>query len=165
MGKKLTNSQEITDFTNQLKDSINTFSFLFEDKADLDMLNNLNSDKAAAYITDNIIEPVAVEIVNIRVIGTGKIEDLEPIKIGKGNGHVEDTVIGERQVTFKVNGKPAHMMTKIYDRSLFKAGDDIQGPAIINQMDTTIVIEPDCVGHVNDYGIIVIDINDAGSED
>lgn len=108
---------------------------------------------------------VAVEIVNIRVIGTGKIEDLEPIKIGKGNGHVEDTVIGERQVTFKVNGKPAHMMTKIYDRSLFKAGDDIQGPAIINQMDTTIVIEPDCVGHVNDYGIIVIDINDAGSED
>lgn len=108
---------------------------------------------------------VAVEIVNIRVIGTGKIEDLEPIKIGKGNGHVEDAVIGERQVTFKVNGKPAHMMTKIYDRSLFKAGDDIQGPAIINQMDTTIVIEPDCVGHVNDYGIIVIDINDAGSED
>lgn len=68
VGKKLTNSQEITNFTNQLKDSINTFSFLFEDKADLDMLNNLNSDKAAAYITDNIIEPVAVEIVKLVLI-------------------------------------------------------------------------------------------------
>lgn len=68
VGKKLTNSQEITNFTNQLKDSINTFSFLFEDKADLDMLNNLTSDKAAVYITDNIIEPVAVEIVKLVLI-------------------------------------------------------------------------------------------------
>ena len=51
------------------------------------------------------------------------------------------------------------MMTKVYDRAKFKAGDVISGPAIINQMDTTIVIEPNCVGNVNDYGIIVIDID------
>ena len=102
---------------------------------------------------------VAVEIVNIRVIGTGKIEDLQPIKIEKGNGDISSAVVGERQVTFKVDGQPKHMMTKVYDRTKFKAGDVISGPAIINQMDTTIVIEPDCVGHVNDYGIIVIDIN------
>lgn len=108
---------------------------------------------------------VAVEIVNIRVIGTGKIEDLQPLKIAKGNGNVSDAVIGERRVTFKVQGKPVHCMTKIYDRSLFKAGDEIQGPAIINQMDTTIVIEPDCVGHVNEYGIIVIDIQPSTVED
>lgn len=102
---------------------------------------------------------VAVEIVNIRVIGTGKIEDLQPIKIEKGNGDVSSAIVGERQVTFKVDGQPKHMMTKVYDRTRFKAGDVISGPAIINQMDTTIVIEPDCVGNVNDYGIIVIDIN------
>ncbi|MEE7581679.1 MAG: hydantoinase/oxoprolinase family protein [Oscillospiraceae bacterium] len=102
---------------------------------------------------------VAVEIVNIRVIGTGKIEDLQPIKIEKGNGDISGAVVGERQVTFKVDGQPKHMMTKVYDRTKFKAGDVISGPAIINQMDTTIIIEPDCVGNVNDYGIIVIDIN------
>ena len=102
---------------------------------------------------------VAVEIINIRVIGTGKIEDLQPIKIEKGNGDISGAVVGERQVTFKVDGQPKHMMTKVYDRTKFKAGDVISGPAIINQMDTTIVIEPDCVGNVNDYGIIVIDIN------
>ncbi|MCD7865904.1 MAG: hydantoinase/oxoprolinase family protein [Clostridiales bacterium] len=104
---------------------------------------------------------VAVEIVNIRVIGTGKIEDLEPIRIEHGDGDVSRAVTGERNVTFKVNGKPEHRMTKIYDRSLFRSGDEIQGPAIVNQMDTTIVIEPDCVGHVNDFGIIVIDIPEA----
>lgn len=103
---------------------------------------------------------VAIEIVNIRVIGTGAIENLEPIKIEKGTGDVSGAVIDERNVTFKVNGKPEHMLTKVYDRTKFKASDVITGPAIINQMDTTIVIEPNCVGNVNDYGVIVIDIND-----
>ena len=101
----------------------------------------------------------AVEIVNIRVIGTGKIEDLEPIKIEQGTEDASAAVIGERSVTFKINEKPEKMMTKVYDRSLFKANNVIPGPAIVNQMDTTIVIEPDCTGHVNEYGIIVIDIN------
>ena len=73
--------------------------------------------------------------------------------------------VGERMVTFKVNEKPAHMLSKIYDRALLKAGDVIHGPAIINQMDTTIVIEPGCVGNVNDYGVIVIDINEPDSNE
>ncbi len=102
---------------------------------------------------------VAVEIVNIRVIGTGSIEDLEPIKIESGSGDPKAAETGSRSVTFKVNGKPERIAAKIYDRSKLKAGDVIQGPAIINQMDTTIVIEPDCTGNVNEYGIIIIDIN------
>lgn len=101
---------------------------------------------------------VAVEIVNIRVISTGKIQDLEPVKIEKGNGDPSGAVVGERDVTFRVDGKPAHLSSKIYDRTKLKAGDVVKGPAIINQMDTTIVIEPECVCNVNDYGIIVIDI-------
>lgn len=104
---------------------------------------------------------IAVEIVNIRVIGTGSIEDLDPIKIEKGNGDISGAVTGERRVTFKINGKPEHMMTKVYDRSKLRAGDTIDGPAVINQMDTTIVIEPGCTGNVNDYGIIIINIGDA----
>lgn len=102
---------------------------------------------------------VDIEIVNIRVIGTGEIEDLEPIKIQKGSGNIEDAVVDESMVTFKVDEKPVKMSTKVYDRTKFGAGDVINGPAIINQMDTTIVVEPGCVGRVNDYGIIVIDIN------
>lgn len=102
---------------------------------------------------------VDIEIVNIRVIGTGEIEDLEPIKIQKSSGNIEDAVVDERMVTFKVDEKPVKMSTKVYDRTKFGVGDVINGPAIINQMDTTIVVEPGCVGRVNDYGIIVIDIN------
>lgn len=102
---------------------------------------------------------VAVEIVNIRVIGTGAIENLEAVKIPAGDDDIARAQIEERQVTFKVEDHPEHRMTKVYDRSLFRAGDTIPGPAIINQMDTTIVIEPGCTGHVNEYGIIIIDID------
>ncbi len=102
---------------------------------------------------------VAVEIVNIRVIGTGSIEDLEAVKIPQGTGDISAAQVGEREVTFKVGDHPEHFATKVYDRSRFCAGDTIQGPAVINQMDTTIVIEPGCTGHVNDYGIIIIDID------
>ena len=102
---------------------------------------------------------VAVEIVNIRVIGTGAIEDLEAVKIPAGDGDISRAQVDERQVTFKGKEHPVHLATKVYDRSLFRAGDTIPGPAVINQMDTTIVIEPGCTGHVNDYGIIIIDID------
>lgn len=51
------------------------------------------------------------------------------------------------------------MSAKVYDRTKLRAGDEIVGPAIINQMDTTVVVEPGCVGKVNDCGIIIIDIN------
>lgn len=101
---------------------------------------------------------VPVEIVNIRVIGTGSIENLEPVKIEAGDGDISGALVGEREVTFRIDGKPEHVLTKVYDRTKFKAGDEIPGPAIINQMDTTIVIEPNCTGHVNEYGIIVIDV-------
>lgn len=102
---------------------------------------------------------VAIEIVNIRVIGTGKIEDLEPIKIEKGDGNINGAVVDERIVTFKIDEKPVKMSAKVYDRTKLRAGDEIVGPAIINQMDTTVVVEPGCVGKVNDCGIIIIDIN------
>lgn len=101
---------------------------------------------------------VDVEIVNIRVVGTGRIDDLEPIKVAAGDGDASRAVVGEREVTFRVDGKPAHVPAKIYERAALRAGDEVPGPAIINQMDTTIVIEPGCTGRVNDYGIIVIDV-------
>ncbi len=101
---------------------------------------------------------VDVEIVNIRVVGTGRIDDLEPIKVAAGDGDASRAVVGEREVTFRVDGRPAHVPATIYERAALRAGDEVPGPAIINQMDTTIVIEPGCTGRVNDYGIIVIDV-------
>jgi N-methylhydantoinase A len=44
----------------------------------------------------------------------------------------------------------------IYDRALLKAGDIIPGPAIVCEMDSTTLIESDCVGTVDHVGNILI---------
>ncbi len=48
--------------------------------------------------------------------------------------------------------------SKTYDRYLLKANNVIAGPAIIEQMDTTIVIPPNQKATVDRYGNIIIDI-------
>lgn len=99
-----------------------------------------------------------IEIVNIRALGIGKIPDLEVEKIEVGSTDASSALIGSRKVIFKVDDKPVAFDAKIYQREKLKANNEITGPAIINQMDTTIVVEPGCVAKVNTYGIIIIDV-------
>lgn len=68
VSRRLSDSKKITDFTSELKETVNAFSFLFKDKTDTDVINSLTPDNAAVYITDNIIEPIALEIVKIVLI-------------------------------------------------------------------------------------------------
>lgn len=107
---------------------------------------------------------VDVEIVNIRAVGTGLIDDVVANKIEKGDGDISRALVEERNVTFRINKEIVHMPSKVYERDLLKAGDEVQGPAIINQMDATTVVEPGCTAHVNDYGVIIIDIGEYAAE-
>ena len=45
-----------------------------------------------------------------------------------------------------------------YDRAALKAGNRLDGPAIVNQYDTTTVIPPGLAAHVDRFGNIVIDV-------
>ena len=44
----------------------------------------------------------------------------------------------------------------IYDRSKLRAGDKITGPAIVIEMDSTTLIEADCIATVDAVGNILI---------
>jgi N-methylhydantoinase A len=48
------------------------------------------------------------------------------------------------------------MSTPIYDRDRLRPGHLIDGPAIVVQDDSTVVIEPDYVGAVDEYANIII---------
>ena len=48
------------------------------------------------------------------------------------------------------------MPTRYYDRSALKAGNRLDGPAIVNQYDSTTVIPPEVSAHVDSFGNIVI---------
>ena len=68
VSKKLNDSGEITKFTENVKSFANTFSFFVKDNSTVKSLSNINSNKAAVYITDNILCPIVQEIIKILLI-------------------------------------------------------------------------------------------------
>jgi 5-oxoprolinase (ATP-hydrolysing) len=103
-----------------------------------------------------------VEIVNIRVVGIGRIEELrwaEVDRTASGDGSQARTL--EREVVFDVEGRPQRRPTPFYDRELLRAGDIVEGPAIIEQYDTTTVIPPGLKAEIDRFGNIVVDCRPA----
>jgi N-methylhydantoinase A len=50
--------------------------------------------------------------------------------------------------------------TPIYNRADVAPGTELDGPAVIEQMDTTIVIEPGCAAKADDLGNLVVSLGD-----
>jgi N-methylhydantoinase A len=97
----------------------------------------------------------AVEIYGLRVVGIGLVEKPEFPKRSAA-GILNDAIKETRQVYFGESG--GFHTTVIYDRDKMPAGATFQGPAIIDQMDTTTVVPPDWRGEVDEHGNIVLRI-------
>jgi N-methylhydantoinase A len=88
-----------------------------------------------------------VEIINLRVIATGAIPTRpETTAPTDGAGPT-----GTRTVVFA--GLEEHVVTT-YDRERLRAGDALTGPAIVHEMDSTIVISPGWRGDVAPDGTL-----------
>jgi len=95
----------------------------------------------------------AVEIYGLRVVGLGLVDKPEFPKLENG-GDLAAARTGEREVYFGEAG--GFRETAIYDRAMLPAGATFDGPAIVEQMDSTVVIPPDWRAEVDDYGNIVL---------
>jgi len=102
-----------------------------------------------------------VEIVNIRVVGVGRMEELSCAELPAADGDVGDARTAEREVVFDVGGRPRSCLTAFYDRDRLSGGHRIQGPAIIEQYDSTTVIPPGMAAEVDRFGNIVVDCRSA----
>ena len=98
-----------------------------------------------------------IEIVNIRVVGIGRIEELRWAGLAEGDGDPGAAKTVEREVVFEVGVKAEARPTPFYDRERLRAGDRIEGPAIIEQYDSTTVVPPGLAAEIDGYGNIVID--------
>jgi 5-oxoprolinase (ATP-hydrolysing) len=99
-----------------------------------------------------------VEIINIRAIGIGRIDELEWPEAAKGTGDLSAALIETRDVVFDVDGETTTCATPFYERERLGAGDRIEGPAIVEQYDTTTIVPPGFVVDVDRYGNLVIDV-------
>jgi N-methylhydantoinase A len=102
----------------------------------------------------------AVEIVNARAaaIGLATAADLAPRAVPEG----QPTALENRLVYFD---DPADFVdTPIYTRTDLAPGAALEGPAIVEQMDTTVLIPPDSRAHVDSQLNLIIEVQAAVSD-
>lgn len=105
-----------------------------------------------------------IEIVNVRVRGIGRMRELELPAIEGGDGQPDaDAFHGKEEVWFRVEGELKRVECGFYDRNLLQAGNKIEGPAILTQFDTTIVVPPGLDAEVDATGNVIIDCTATGS--
>ncbi|ASN51183.1 hydantoinase B/oxoprolinase family protein [Sinomonas sp. R1AF57] len=98
-----------------------------------------------------------VEIVNIRVEGIGTMDELPAPKAEGTTTALADAIVDRQSVVFDEGGKAVGFDTPYYDRSKLGAGVRIEGPAIIEQYDSTVVVPPHFSAAIDPHGNIVID--------
>lgn len=93
----------------------------------------------------------AVEFVNLRLVALGKLPETIA-ESGKSGTGASPEPIGHRPVYFA--GK--EYRTPVYNRDRIPRGRSIRGPAVVEQLDSTIVIPPGFQGEIEPMGNMLI---------
>ena len=94
------------------------------------------------------------DIVNVRVMSLAEVAKLGLPELAPQKG--APTPVARRKVLF--DETEGYVDTPIYDRASLGAGAAIDGPAIVEQLDSTTVIMPGQKARVERYGNIIIEI-------
>ncbi|MCY3775639.1 MAG: hypothetical protein OXH11_06625 [Candidatus Aminicenantes bacterium] len=94
-----------------------------------------------------------IELVNFRLTALGAIQKPRLREILPANG-APASAAAERPVYFGSHGE--FVPTAIYDRARLKAGHRIEGPAIVEEIDSTTLVQPGYRVDVDRYGNLLI---------
>jgi N-methylhydantoinase A len=102
---------------------------------------------AYGYARDE--EPV--EIVYLRLVALGKLPGLK-LQIRESGDDAQPNPFANRIVYF--GGRP--LETAIYQRDTLKPGQVVPGPAIVEQLDSTVVVTPPFAAECDPYGNLIL---------
>ncbi|MEE9149766.1 MAG: hydantoinase/oxoprolinase family protein, partial [Candidatus Tectomicrobia bacterium] len=91
-----------------------------------------------------------VEIVTLRLTASGDVGSVDMPRRPSGLVGPEDAIASTRQVFFDEAG--GFVDSNIYDRDRLAPGSSIDGPAILEGMDSTVLINPGWAGAIDEYG-------------
>ncbi|HSF95188.1 MAG TPA: hydantoinase/oxoprolinase family protein [Thermohalobaculum sp.] len=108
----------------------------------------------AAYLAayGRLLEAIPVRVLNYRVAVTGRRPHFDMGVFAPPEGSVEDC--RRRSRVIRVDG--ADLTAPIYERLGLPEGAVIPGPALLEQPDTTIFVDPGLTGRVDRFGNLVI---------
>jgi N-methylhydantoinase A len=117
----------------------------------------LTADAIAACFHDtyeqlyrNSDRKARIDLVNLRVRIAGKTRELSLKRLARGDG--KPVAKGARKIWY--GGR--HHEAKLYARAQFGAGDRIDGPAVVEQIDTTTVVAPGFVAETDEFGVLTL---------
>ncbi|MEK4306294.1 hydantoinase/oxoprolinase family protein [Oceanobacillus sp. FSL K6-0251] len=96
-----------------------------------------------------------VQIVNFRTVVSAEKKKVS-LKKYKTDSESGKGIVDKRNVYFEECD--GYVETNIYDRNLIGVGEEIQGPCIIEQLDSTIVVPPNVTAKMDEYRNIILNI-------
>ncbi|NNL85519.1 MAG: hydantoinase/oxoprolinase family protein, partial [Myxococcales bacterium] len=96
----------------------------------------------------------AIEVVNIESTLFGRVEKPGAPKLPAG-GDVTKAIKARRPMIFSKDGVAAE--TPVFDGEKLGAGDAVEGPAVIEEVTTTIVIQPGWTARLHETGSYVVE--------
>lgn len=98
-----------------------------------------------------------MQFVNFRSEAVGVVSKPKLSPIGRVTTDLETCMLSHREVYFEGRG---WMLCPVYDRSKLGEISRVDGPCIVEQMDSTSVIPPDTYFEVDCYGNIIITVSE-----
>lgn len=107
-------------------------------------------------------EKATVELITLKATASCPNKNRRHFEIEEGDKNAAAAQKGTRPVYFEEY--KGYKECETYDRYLLKANNEIIGPAIVEQKDTTIVLPPNTWGRVDLYGNLIISIEEVSKE-
>jgi N-methylhydantoinase A len=105
---------------------------------------------------NRLLDGIATRILSLRTAVVGRRPKFDLSALSPTGGSVADALLDEREVWID-NG---WQTTRIYDRLALPVGARIAGPAILEQSDTTIFVDPGLGAEVDRFGNLVVKPDD-----
>jgi N-methylhydantoinase A len=107
----------------------------------------------------------AVQIVHLRSYAIGLMPKLEPTEVAPRDGGPAAEPTERRKVVFARDGGAVELETPFYERDRLRAGDVLEGPAVVEQLDSTTIVNPGMRAQVLHEGGIVIESSAAAERE
>jgi N-methylhydantoinase A len=95
-----------------------------------------------------------MELVNVRLTAVGAVPRPARRRLDRGGTDSRGAIKARREIFFRERG--GMVLCDIYDRYRLKAGNRVAGPAVVEEVDSTLVIHPGCAGTVDEHGNILV---------
>ena len=97
-----------------------------------------------------------IEIVNLRVTAVGHVEKTSLERQAAGSTEAKDAIKNQRKIYFEEY--EGWKDVPVYDRNKLFVGHQVEGPAVIEERITTVIVHPKWNARIDEFGNVVMEV-------